>query len=1464
MTETHARSGLRRAPACRRVARWLLGTLALAVAACGGGGASVPDGGSPDGHVPVTASPQVPVAVQGRIGCALDADCAEGLFCFQGACARECATAGDCGTNRTCTARGRCVGPARDLDDPGTPIDVEAGLAIVATPERVQQVSVGVAVIDVPITVSPASTQGAIAYRVERTDNQGDPLLVRRAEGTTDFTLKVDTGAANPGATEPSAVEVYVITSAGGFRLTLIPQLPFAGTYAGNASIDQFGQTGLPIDFQIVTNPAAASLDQATEAWVVLPVGPDKLFSPHEKTTAADVDEIMTRPLVKDAFTGRWVATFVSEFRLGSSSILAAGAIDGQVRRTIRLELEPQGAKTVIGAISDRWTGLYDSRPDLGARAPANVTFEGTVELTRISGAKPYTEVTPPQTVASGTPQPLPDPLVDQCTDSHFSVAAISGYTCTGLTNVTQYKAATPAQQASCAIAIARTALQGQTTGTQIQAFLENTNPSGESFADFMKRCAAGESGTCRPTTAVLCGRQLVAYTFVRLTADLPSSADLVLAYQDTTREAFLGRQLGAFQTDADTRLTWLKTTDYPAIVTSAVKDLITQLLNDWVANVLDVHLGVLAGQFDASGLAVLSQAAVGSAVPARKQLLLEMSQSWRGATDALVLATARWNQLYQDDASRAAKTAMVSRRMFDLYLLAGLLTNLNRDSGASFASGAFAGGFAHLMSQLSGLMLPFDRLVYARDAEVVVSTSVDPQSDNKTLLSERKTAALAEVTAAATAVSAVIAQSQAEALQQATLTNKMGNDINDLRTEMVELCGLPVGCTVDTFRTDPTCAVRTAAGQCGFLIDHETNEYQSFDSGESVSAAGGKLLAIRQAILKYNQAEEEVRALNARANLQLETTTAFAAYVQAAHATRLQAIADTRAAIAARQVGRDGEIADFMDNLAERQAVRQANLDGWAGYLADWDQIRLDGVTSDFKSLTAATALESTALTFRDTADSTKDLFDAMKDGLPTTVGLATDASFAARLALGVTAVGLTFGLRNGASGMEIAAKGIELSVEKERAMREAQLTNLEQVSDWEGAVSEADVARLEDLAEAAALPSGNAELQLGELIADVRAVAEAELAYQRDIQELTDRQAAQRELLIGATGLELQRQQAEAAINAAINDYLQVAQRAGLRNARLADLERQSAEINSIVGSPAAVFAWANRLDQAEQRLLRAKAKLMDWLVALEYLAVRPFLDQRLQILLARNTYQLEAIAAEIDRLQTVCGGPVNTHVADLSVRDDLLGLTVSQQDPVTGEVATAAQRFRALLQRGYVPIDKRVRYTTDATVGQLLTTSSVLAVTFSITLGDFANLAAACNAKAYSVSLQLVGDGIGTGQPTVSVLYDGTSELRSCQPGLDAYLDAIGRESTSYGSVTRLHAPGRSVSPVAGINAFPPDAASNVSLSGLPLASQYTVLIDPTLGENGKIDWSKLEDIRIRLNYTYQDLFPAGQCQ
>ena len=62
---------------------------------------------------------------------------------------------------------------------------------------------------------------------------------------------------------------------------------------------------------------------------------------------------------------------------------------------------------------------------------------------------------------------------------------------------------------------------------------------------------------------------------------------------------------------------------------------------------------------------------------------------------------------------------------------------------------------------------------------------------------------------------------------------------------------------------------------------------------------------------------------------------------------------------------------------------------------------------------------------------------------------------------------------------------------------------------------------------------------------------------------------------------------------------------------------------------------------------------------------------------------------------------------------------------------------------------------------------------------------------------------------------------------------------------------------ISPTAKINEYGED---NKHLAGKPLVTSYTVLIDTQIGENSKIDWDKVEDIKLKVTYSYNDLFEA----
>jgi hypothetical protein len=325
---------------------------------------------------------------------------------------------------------------------------------------------------------------------------------------------------------------------------------------------------------------------------------------------------------------------------------------------------------------------------------------------------------------------------------------------------------------------------------------------------------------------------------------------------------------------------------------------------------------------------------------------------------------------------------------------------------------------------------------------------------------------------------------------------------------------------------------------------------------------------------------------------------------------------------------------------------------------------------------------------------------------------------------------------------------------------------------------------------------------------------------------------------------------------------------QRAQLIEGRYRNSVARSRDLSNLLGSPDVLFSSANRIALAESRLERARRAMDDWLTGLEYYAVRPFVSQRLALLLARNPGQLEAIANELSRLQLVCGGPVTTESVDLSLRDDLLSTGFSTLDADTGATVSGPARLRALLARAETPASRAVRYSDRSSVGERLDAGNIWAASFDIDVEGFANLGLTCNAKLSSVAVQIVGEdgdiGPGQSQPVVTMIYGGAGSVRSCQPGIDDYVSQFGPGATAFGPISAFRTPGRSISPVAGIGDYGPELSWSSTLEGLPFASNYTVLIDLNHPSNAEFDWEQLEDVRLRLSYTYQDVFPQGQCE
>jgi len=1450
-----------------RFAHVLFLTTALApwLVACG-------DSDSPKGVDPVSTGKVVTpepktLALAAGSGCTIDSECAEGRFCFQNECAQECAATADCGAGESCTSRGRCI---TSSESPSIP-EVVTSVTTASSPETAFAVFPGQRQVMLRLSLTAPPPGGAISYTVSRSDEATSTGLVQRAAVSPEKVVEipVDVGKSSPElGVNSTPVQVLVKTNIGAYRLALVPQRPISAAYGGSVKMDVFGPAGLPLTFEIVTDPPEAALAQANSAWLVLPVGANVLFSPINAYLGAPT--ALAALLTFDTWLARWVAVFDYPYALDAGIFNAPSK---QTNRILRFEIESLDATHVVGRMVDRWEGLYDERSTLGVTQPSDLVLAGDLSMEQLGPARSPAELPSALKIAPNVPTVWPLPSLNSCGSAAVFPATpmligTEMLSCGTIGSAAAFAAATPAEQAACAIASVESALAGATTTSALRSFLDqsSSNQSGLSFAEFIENCARGTNGTCVPSAAVLCSRQLVAYAYRSQPDGATISPKLIDAFLSSTQEAYLGRQLAAFKTDADTRLTWLKTTDYPAIVTSAVRSLNEKLMADWESGVLDVHMGVMKGYFDPAGMAVLSQATSdATAGDSRSALLAQMVQGWRATMDSLTVGAQRWNELYDRSADRATKAANTQERVRDLYLAAAAMVRFSRDSSSGYQATAFGAGFSNLMRALNKLSLSFDDLMFSRDAEVVVSSSLDPTSTNNTLLSERAAAAVAATKAASTSVQTVLDAVQAEALNETQLRNRLDNEINSLRDDLVDLCGLPAGCTAAEFRTNAECRVLVKPGLCGFSVERATDNYLALDAGsQNVSEAGRTVLAIVGAYDEQRIAQESLRAHKAQLDLELRDLDAFANDVQTWNNSRLAGLDGLNQLFEDLGSVDDAAISKLMSAMSDKATKRAAKVQLMKDALAAWSAGAKAGADTSLWKELAVIGAEKTSELLGAKADFLEAKADAAADGLPKSVGTSTDPSSAGRLAIKTGSSFAVYALKGLKAAADYGKSKLEASLKNEEELHSIELTEINEQAEIDTAISDNELESLNDQIQASASVSEKQRSTLRNAYDLGREQRAAELAYSRDAAELRSRRNRYLQRLQEGAELDLRVQRAQLGTEQKIAEYLGVVQRAELQNARLSDLDAQRGNVLQIVGSPAAFFAKTNRVAQAEDRLTRAKDAMMDWLVALEYFAVRPFIDQRLQILLARNPFQLEQIATQLVRLQGACGGAVNHGSTVLSVRKDLLGLTRPIEDSDTQKSVAPDERFRMLLESGNIPVDKRLRYTTDASIGDLMRSERrVMAATFDISLDNFANLAASCNAKIEGLMVQFVGD-VGSARPTATVLYDGTSRVRSCQPKLAEYVDLIGRDRTNFAPITSFRTAGRAASPVAGINKWPADTQLNKSFGGLPLASQYTVLIDAGIGENATLDFSKLNDILLRVDYAYSDFFPVGSCE
>ncbi len=181
-------------------------------------------------------------------------------------------------------------------------------------------------------------------------------------------------------------------------------------------------------------------------------------------------------------------------------------------------------------------------------------------------------------------------------------------------------------------------------------------------------------------------------------------------------------------------------------------------------------------------------------------------------------------------------------------------------------------------------------------------------------------------------------------------------------------------------------------------------------------------------------------------------------------------------------------------------------------------------------------------------------------------------------------------------------------------------------------------------------------------------------------------------------------------------------------------------------------------------------------------------------------------------------------------ISLRDDILGLTETIYDAVTGAEVTPAEQLRWLIaDPGSWDADGNLHITfSTASPGQEIFSSAV------------------CSDRVQTVGANLIGDALGADATSayIKLVHGGTSYLRACRRGASGEPELLAYDMTTSGngpSVARLHA---------SINGMTDGTSTpdlNVELTERAmLASSWALIIE--LGDNPRLDLLGLDDIEL----------------
>ena len=906
-------------------------------------------------HTAVTRS----FAMNARNGCALDSDCAAGLFCFHGACTSQCSATKPCDVG-TCSERGRCVKSnlaqslLRDLNadlseaQKSSVVNSIPGAKVHAKPSEKTYVEKGASTVEV--TIVTEENYGPISYTV--TDVLDDTISdvetvepeIDEVTGQATYTIAVNTVQSSLG--EQGSVETVVVdTSLGSYEVALVPQKPATAIYDGSVMAENFAGTGLPLRFGVEVVPENINkFEDIRSLTLYLPSSGADLFSPENvsdsaKTVWSRLEMKKSEDCIDERNESCWVAEYsTNDYTFADSRLVDASQ---KVNRSLRFEIYGYDADAMMfdGAMRDILAGVYRTADLSGKKQWAKATMDGLFVATRSApfdtAAEGFESVDHVKQTESL--RALDSDAADVCTND--SIAALMAFAkcdenddtcdlsaCASIATLDAYKSSEAAQK--CLLAASDNLVASEDMVSKIIEKLitreaTDLNPV-HGFAtlqEFMNDCAL-DGGICKERPEITCAVDLLGRSY--LTSDDSNKVEMLKNWHQLLRESYLGRQYSAWQNDVDVRKKWLENATAPSFLASTLEKINSDMLGLWERNVFNAHQHVMARQFNQTSLEVLTRVESDPVIVAERDVILsEFADGWAGVSDALSLGLRRYNALYQNTIDRKAKAAQMRPHLFDLYFAGLIETALNRDYGNGSLNASYGKNLYTNVSTIRALDRSFDSLVFMRDAEVVTSTSVDPLTGNAQVLSERKNLAKETVAAAQARRDKVFDDYNQKNINREEINSMLSNSLDSLQSELVAICGLPRGCTS---AKDNNCAPRTMLGFCGFDIPADSER-----PGDVNKALDESSIDLNSQILYYANKKYIIDD-----DTELNTGNVFDFYSMTNTGEAAEAILAYRSALKDVDIAKSEYIA-----LYNKVAIAQSTCNAYAANIEKWNDSR-------------------------------------------------------------------------------------------------------------------------------------------------------------------------------------------------------------------------------------------------------------------------------------------------------------------------------------------------------------------------------------------------------------------------------------------------------------------------------------------------------------------------------------------